>query len=115
MPSESGGSGALGRLRHDGLQLRRVVIGSPALRARAREGVEEVETALAAALADTGTPDPDLLAALVVAAYRTVFVGTPAGSSPVPRRQRSPRTTGPGLETAFTALERTGPGRRPAD
>ncbi|MFK0137857.1 TetR/AcrR family transcriptional regulator [Streptomyces murinus] len=92
----------------------RIVIGSPALRARAREGVEEVETALAAALADTGTPDPDLLAALVVAAYRTVFVGTARrllAGDPEAEVAEDHRAR---LETAFTALERTGLGRRPA-
>ncbi|WP_416482158.1 TetR/AcrR family transcriptional regulator [Streptomyces sp. CL12] len=90
----------------------RIVIGSPALRARAREGVEEVETALAAALADTGTPDPDLLAALVVAAYRTVFVGTGRrflAGDPVAEVAEDHRAR---LETAFTALERTGLGQR---
>ncbi|QHC29226.1 TetR/AcrR family transcriptional regulator [Streptomyces sp. HF10] len=92
----------------------RIVIGSPALRARAREGVEEVETALAAALADAGTPDPDLLAALAVAAYRTVFVTTArrllAGEpvAPVAEDHRAR------LERAFTALERAGLGARPA-
>lgn len=93
----------------------RIVIGSPALRARAREGVEEVEAALAAALADTGTPDPDLLAALVVAAYRTVFVDTARrllAGDPVAEVAEDHRAR---LETAFTALERTGLGRRPAD
>ncbi|WDO08668.1 TetR/AcrR family transcriptional regulator [Streptomyces murinus] len=98
----------------------RIVIGSPALRARAREGVEEVETALAAALADTGTPDtgtpdPDLLASLVVAAYRTVFVGTARrllAGDPEAEVAEDHRAR---LETAFTALERTGLGRRPAD
>lgn len=56
-----------------------IVLGSPALRARAREGVEEVESALAAAIADTGryapgSERPMLEAALTVAAYRTVYV-----------------------------------------
>ncbi|MFC4502198.1 MULTISPECIES: TetR/AcrR family transcriptional regulator [Streptomyces] len=56
----------------------RVVIASPALRARAREGVEEVETALAEALAEITPelPDPALAAALTVAAYRSVYVTT---------------------------------------
>ncbi|MFF1447126.1 TetR/AcrR family transcriptional regulator [Streptomyces sp. NPDC058274] len=60
-----------------------VVLDSPALRARAREGVEELETALADALTETsaaipGSPDPGLAAALIVAAYRSVYV-TSAG------------------------------------
>lgn len=60
----------------------RIVIASPALRARAREGVEELEEALAQALAqavaETGPeyPDPAFAAALTVAAYRSVYVTT---------------------------------------
>ncbi|MGX9889626.1 TetR/AcrR family transcriptional regulator [Streptomyces sp. NPDC002276] len=55
-----------------------VVIESPALRARAREGLEEIENALSDALAETApdTPDPALTAALIVAAYRSVYVTT---------------------------------------
>ncbi|MFY7632504.1 hypothetical protein [Streptomyces soliscabiei] len=55
-----------------------VVIDSPALRARAREGVEEVEEALAGTCAETAPdlPDPHLAAALAVAAYRSVYVTT---------------------------------------
>ncbi|NEA49373.1 TetR/AcrR family transcriptional regulator [Streptomyces sp. SID10815] len=51
-----------------------VVLDSPALRARGREGLEELEAALAGALAATAPeePDPRLTAALAVAAYRTV-------------------------------------------
>lgn len=60
-----------------------VVLDSPALRARAREGLAETEEALAAALAhDRGTRPDDprtrLFAALVVAAYRCVYAGTAA-------------------------------------
>ncbi|GLV86477.1 TetR family transcriptional regulator [Streptomyces lavendulae subsp. lavendulae] len=51
----------------------RIVLGSPALRARAREGVEELEDALAEAI---GGPGARLTAALTVAAYRTVYVTT---------------------------------------
>ncbi|WP_392895763.1 TetR/AcrR family transcriptional regulator [Streptomyces sp. LN699] len=58
----------------------RIVLDSPALRARAREGVEEVETALGDAMAETAPggdgPDPRLAAALTVAAYRSVYVTT---------------------------------------
>ncbi|MFD4557221.1 TetR/AcrR family transcriptional regulator [Streptomyces sp. NPDC058469] len=55
-----------------------VVTDSPALRARAREALEEIENALSAALTETApdTPDPDLTAALTLAAYRTVYVAT---------------------------------------
>ncbi|OIK02376.1 TetR family transcriptional regulator [Streptomyces sp. MUSC 14] len=86
----------------------RVVIASPALRSRAREGVEEVEQALAAALTEAGAPDPRLLAALTVAACRTVFlasVGRLLAGDPVAEVARSHRAR---LEAAFTALERTG-------
>ncbi|EYT80799.1 TetR family transcriptional regulator, partial [Streptomyces sp. Tu 6176] len=57
-----------------------VVAASPALRARAREAVDEVEHALAEALAETApdVPDPRLLAALAIAAYRAVGTGTVA-------------------------------------
>ncbi|MFD0022221.1 TetR/AcrR family transcriptional regulator [Streptomyces sp. NPDC058382] len=56
----------------------RIVIASPALRARAREGVEELEEALARAFAETGPEcaDPAFAAALTVAAYRSVHVTT---------------------------------------
>lgn len=58
----------------------RIVLDSPALRARAREGVEEVEQALERAMAETApggdAPDPRLAAALTVAAYRVVYVTT---------------------------------------
>lgn len=56
----------------------RIVITSPALRARAREGVEELEGALARTFAETvpGFADPDFAAALTVAAYRSVYVAT---------------------------------------
>jgi AcrR family transcriptional regulator len=55
-----------------------VVADSPALRARGREALEEIENALTTALAETApdTPDPALTAALTVAAYRTVYVTT---------------------------------------
>ncbi|MFJ9242901.1 TetR/AcrR family transcriptional regulator [Streptomyces sp. NPDC101776] len=55
-----------------------VVADSPALRARGREALEEIENALAETLAETApdTPDPALTAALTVAAYRTVYVTT---------------------------------------
>ncbi|MGW1282472.1 TetR/AcrR family transcriptional regulator [Streptomyces sp. NPDC002586] len=86
----------------------RVVVDSPALRARAREGAEELERALAAALAGTGTPDPHLLAALVLAACRTVFVTSVRrlmAGAPVDEVAQEHRLR---LEEAFAALERTG-------
>ncbi|WP_404962152.1 TetR/AcrR family transcriptional regulator [Streptomyces sp. 147326] len=68
----------------------RIVLGSPALRARAREGVEEVENALAEAI---GGPAARLTAALTVAAYRAVYVTRPAGCSPASARRTWPKTT----------------------
>jgi hypothetical protein len=55
-----------------------VVADSPALRARGREALEEIENALADALTGTApdTSDPALTAALTVAAYRAVYVAT---------------------------------------
>ncbi|GAA3787994.1 TetR/AcrR family transcriptional regulator [Streptomyces coacervatus] len=87
----------------------RVVIESPALRARAREGAEELETALAEALTEASVADPHLLAALTVAAYRSVFVttarrllaGEPAAELIEDHRAR--------MEAAFDALERMEP------
>ncbi|MEU6671549.1 helix-turn-helix domain-containing protein [Streptomyces sp. NPDC046727] len=86
----------------------RIVADSPALRARAREGVEEVERALAAALGAAGAADPALAAALTMAAYRTVFLASVrrlAAGDPVDEVARDHRTR---LETAFGALERAG-------
>ncbi|MEU3951952.1 TetR/AcrR family transcriptional regulator [Streptomyces achromogenes] len=85
----------------------RIVADSPALRARAREGVEEVEAALTDAFGEAGVADPELSAALAMAAYRTVFVasvrrllaGDPAAEVAREHRGR--------LESAFDALERT--------
>ncbi|WUG91153.1 TetR/AcrR family transcriptional regulator [Streptomyces sp. NBC_00454] len=58
----------------------RIVLDSPALRARAREGVEEVELALGDAMYASDPagdrPDPRFAAALTVAAYRAVYVAT---------------------------------------
>ncbi|MFF7726772.1 TetR family transcriptional regulator [Streptomyces sp. NPDC008001] len=61
----------------------RVVLDSPALRARVREAVEELENAVAQAFAETtgarpGDPVPRLTAALTVTAYRTVCATTMA-------------------------------------
>jgi len=59
----------------------RIVINSPALCARAREGVEELEDALAGVLVEEVggegagiAADPHLTAAVAVAAYRSVYV-----------------------------------------
>ena len=53
----------------------RTVLGSAALRARAREAVDEFTAQLAALIAETtDDPDPALTAAVVFATCRTVFV-----------------------------------------
>lgn len=51
-----------------------VVAESRALQSRARELLDHLEQAIAAAMAKTGVPDPNLTAALTVAAYRTVHL-----------------------------------------
>ncbi|WP_372504818.1 TetR/AcrR family transcriptional regulator [Streptomyces lavenduligriseus] len=86
----------------------RTVADSSALRARAREGVEEVEAALAAAFGGAGVADPELSAALTMAAYRTVFVASVRrllAGDPVAEVARDHRHR---LETAFDALKRAG-------
>jgi AcrR family transcriptional regulator len=55
----------------------RTIASSPALLSRAREQLAELEQALGDALADD-VPEPRLLAALVVAAYRAVVTATVA-------------------------------------
>jgi AcrR family transcriptional regulator len=85
----------------------RIVADSPALRARAREGVEEVEAALTDAFGEAGVADPELSAALALAAYRTVFVASVRrllAGDPVAEVARDHRGR---LESAFDALERT--------
>jgi AcrR family transcriptional regulator len=54
----------------------RTITSSPALLSRAREQLSELERALAGALAGQPVAQPRLLAALVVAAYRTVVTET---------------------------------------
>lgn len=51
-----------------------VVAESRALQARARELLQHIEEAIAAAMQRTGVPDPQLTAALAVAAFRTVHL-----------------------------------------
>ena len=51
-----------------------VVAESRALQSRARELLQQIEQAIAAAMAHTGVPDPQLTAALTVAAYRVVHL-----------------------------------------
>jgi AcrR family transcriptional regulator len=52
----------------------RTVAASRALQARARELADQLSTELAQAMAATGTAEPELVAALAVAAYRTVHL-----------------------------------------
>ena len=54
----------------------RTIASSPALQSRAREQLSELEQSLADALAGQPAAQPRLLAALVVAAYRTVVAET---------------------------------------
>ncbi|MFI6595663.1 TetR/AcrR family transcriptional regulator [Nonomuraea sp. NPDC050536] len=57
----------------------RVVLDSPALRARAREVADEVEAVLAALFSESGEDhDPRLAAAFVVAAFRSTYQATAA-------------------------------------
>ena len=51
-----------------------VVLASPALRARVREAIEEVETLVAALFAEAGEARPEMTAALVVASARVCYV-----------------------------------------
>ncbi|MFC9295730.1 TetR/AcrR family transcriptional regulator [Streptomyces sp. NPDC057011] len=79
-----------------------IVLDSPALRARAREGVEE-ENALADAI---GGPDARLTAALTVAAYRAAYVTT-AGRQLAGERAADVAEDHRALvNAAFDALER---------
>jgi AcrR family transcriptional regulator len=52
----------------------RTVAASRALQSRARELADQLSTELAQAMAATGTAEPELAAALAVAAYRTVHL-----------------------------------------
>jgi AcrR family transcriptional regulator len=56
----------------------RTVLASPALRARVREALEEIESLLAALLAEAGDPLPRMTAALMLAAARVCFAETAA-------------------------------------
>ncbi|WP_405940920.1 TetR/AcrR family transcriptional regulator [Streptomyces sp. NBC_00207] len=84
----------------------RIVLDSPALRARAREGVEEVENALAEAI---GGPDARLTAALTVAAYRAVYVITAGRLLAGERAADVAEDHRMRVNAAFDALERALP------
>ncbi|MEV0735049.1 TetR/AcrR family transcriptional regulator [Streptomyces sp. NPDC050549] len=85
-----------------------VVIDSPALRARAREGLEEIENALSDALAETAPdiPDPALTAALIVAAYRSVYVTTARRLLAGEREEATAEDHQTRMNAAFDILER---------
>ncbi|MEV0369602.1 TetR/AcrR family transcriptional regulator [Streptomyces sp. NPDC050636] len=98
----------------------RTVLESPALRARGREAVEEIEDVLAGLLAEaagggTGerrgdSGDPRLAAALIVAAYRVAYAGAAArqlGGDPADEVAVEQAAV---LERTFDALERALPG-----
>jgi len=55
-----------------------VVIDSPALRARVREFLEELENLVAGLLEEGGQPQPRLTAVLALAAYRVCYVDAAA-------------------------------------
>jgi AcrR family transcriptional regulator len=61
-------------LQQDMIPWWKTVAASRALQARARELADQLSTDLAQAMAATGTAEPELAAALAVAAYRTVHL-----------------------------------------
>jgi AcrR family transcriptional regulator len=64
----------LSAMRANFVRFWEVVAESRALQSRARELLDHLEQAIAAAMRTTGEPDPQLTAALMVAAYRTVHL-----------------------------------------
>ncbi|MFE9631871.1 TetR/AcrR family transcriptional regulator [Streptomyces sp. NPDC006463] len=94
----------------------RIVLDSSTLRARAREGVEEVENALADAMAETTPggdgPDSRLAAALTVAAYRAVYVTTAQRLLAGERADDVADDHRSRVHGAFDALERALPSAR---
>ncbi|SES02831.1 transcriptional regulator, TetR family [Streptomyces sp. yr375] len=97
----------LGGLHDDFTHFWQIVIDSPALSARAREAVEEVEEALARTFAETAPelPDPHLAAALTVAAYRSVYVTTARRLLAGERATAVADEYRARMEAAFDALE----------
>ncbi|UQA96092.1 TetR/AcrR family transcriptional regulator [Streptomyces halobius] len=106
----------LAGVREDFTYFWRTVLESPALRARGREAVEEIEGVLAGLLAkaagdDAGARrgdagDPGLAAALIVAAYRVAYAGAAArllAGDPVDEVAVEQAAV---LERTFDALER---------
>jgi AcrR family transcriptional regulator len=60
---------------HQQLGFWRLIAGSRALQARARELASDLESGLAKNLRERGVPEPDVSAALIAAAYRAVHLG----------------------------------------
>lgn len=93
----------------------RLIAGSPDLQARARELAEQMESALAGALAGRGLTEPHLCAALVAAAYRSiqldairsVLAGNPREQVDRERRIRLCRA----LDAVAQAVDALEPGR----
>jgi AcrR family transcriptional regulator len=83
----------------------RTVAASRALQARARELADQLVTELARAMAAPGTAEPELAAALAVAAYRTVHLeairAILAGEDAAAVAARHPRR----IRSAFSALD----------
>jgi AcrR family transcriptional regulator len=81
------------------------VAASRALQARARELADQLEAELAEAMAATGTAEPELAAALAVAAYRTVHLqairAILAGESPATIAARHPAR----IRSALSAVD----------
>ena len=83
----------------------RTVAASRALQARARELADQLSAELAQAMAATGTPEPELAAALAVAAYRTIHLqairAILAGEDPATVAARHPAR----IRSVLTALD----------
>src|SRR4051812_47064011 len=83
----------------------RTVLDSPALRARAREAVDELQAALARSIAESSTdPHPELTAALAMATLRATFT---AGAARVLAGERAAAVTKDhiaAIEAAFDTL-----------
>jgi AcrR family transcriptional regulator len=93
----------------------RLVASSRALQARARELAEEMESVVADALGASGVVEPEMVAALIAAAYRTAHLhairrllrGAPARAV---ERERAVRLAGAfaAIKPAIAQLQRTG-------
>jgi hypothetical protein len=83
------------------------VAASRALQARARELADQLSTELAQAMAATGTAEPELAAALAVAAWRTVHLqavrGILAGEDAAAVAERQPAR----IRSALNAVDQT--------